>query len=164
MRLPPRPRRLRRQSLLPCLSTSTPPLPEGYIRLLRLMPYDDDEHSPIHCQLFDYPLLGSGRRTHLYEALSYVWGSPEKSRLVSTDEGSLSVTENLHAALSRLRNHFSPRIIWIDAICINQDDKEERGHQVRSMVEIYSRASRVVVWLEDATTGVGQIDRGHSRW
>ncbi|KAH7124484.1 HET domain protein [Dactylonectria macrodidyma] len=134
------------------------PLPDGCIRLLRLMPHED-EHAPIQCQLFDYPLLDSGRGTHLYEALSYVWGSPEKPRFVTTDEGYLRVTENLHAALLRLRDRSLQRIIWVDAICINQDDTEERNRQVQSMAKIYARANRVLVWLEEATAGGGQVNR-----
>ena len=116
-----------------------------------------DEDALIQCQFFDYPLLDSSKGTHLYEALSYVWGSPDKPRRVSTDQGCLNVTENLHAALLRLRDRSLQRIIWVDAICINQDDKEEQSHQVQSMAKIYARASRVIVWLED-TVDDGQVD------
>ncbi|KAL7919585.1 heterokaryon incompatibility domain-containing protein [Trichoderma austrokoningii] len=126
------------------------PLPANSIRLLRLQP-NADEQAPIQCQLFDYPFVGSRKGTHLYEALSYVWGSEDKPRCVSTNEDDLYITENLHDALLRLRDCSLPRIIWADAICINQDDDEERGRQVEMMAEIYARASRVVVWLEEAT-------------
>ncbi|KAK3346892.1 heterokaryon incompatibility protein-domain-containing protein [Lasiosphaeria hispida] len=132
------------------------PLPEGCIRLLRLMPHRD-ANAPIQCQLFDYTLLDSGKGTHLYEALSYVWGSEEKPQSVSTDKGELRVTANLYMALKRLRDHSLDRIIWVDAICINQDDTEERNRQVQSMAKIYAKASRVVVWLEEATTGGGRV-------
>ncbi|KAK1759303.1 hypothetical protein QBC47DRAFT_337161 [Echria macrotheca] len=134
------------------------PLPDGFIRLLRLMP-NSNEHAPIEVQLVDYHLVDSGRGTHLYEALSYVWGSPEKPQFVDTGRGYLAVTENLHAALLRLRDRSLHRIIWADAICINQDDTEERGHQVRSMAKIYARASRVIVWLEEPATSGGQLQR-----
>ncbi len=133
------------------------PLPDGWIRLLQLMP-DENEHAPIRCQLFNHRLLDSGGGTHLYEALSYVWGSPEKPQVLSIGAGSLRITENLHAALQRLRDHSLPRIIWIDAVCINQDDPGERGRQVKSMAKIYAKASRVIVWLEEATTGGEQAD------
>lgn len=127
------------------------PLSANSIRLLRLQPHSD-EHAPIQCQLFEYPLSDSRRGTHLYEALSYVWGSEEKPRRVSTNEGDLYVTKNLHAALLRLRDRSFERIIWADAICINQDDIEERNYQVQAMAKIYARASRVIVWLEEATS------------
>lgn len=135
------------------------PLPEACIRLLRLMPHKD-ECTPIQCQIFDYHLLGSDEGHHLYEALSYVWGTSEKLRTVYVDKARLAVTENLHAALSRLRDRSLPRIIWADAICINQDDTQERDHQVLFMAEIYAKASRVVVWLgEPPTAGGGQADQ-----
>ncbi|KAK4251198.1 hypothetical protein C7999DRAFT_37810 [Corynascus novoguineensis] len=103
-----------------------------------------DESAPIQCQLFDYTLLDSGKGTHLYEALSYVWGSEEKPHSISTDKGDLLVTINLYMALKRLRDHSLDRIIWVDAICINQSDTEERNSQVQSMAKIFAKASRVV--------------------
>ncbi|KAK1254127.1 hypothetical protein MKX08_008122 [Trichoderma sp. CBMAI-0020] len=116
------------------------PLPANFIRLLRLQPHSD-EHALVHCQLFEYPLLDSSRGTHLYEALSYVWGSEEKPRRVLTNKGDLYVTENLHAALLRLRDCSFERIIWADAICINQDDIEERNHQAQAMAMLQEVAA-----------------------
>ena len=127
----------------------------GSIRLLRLIPHQD-ETAPIQCQLFDYALQGSGKWTHLYEALSYVWGSSDRPLSISIDEHDLPVTVNLHAALSRLRDRFIERIIWVDAICINQADLEERGHQIQSMAEIYSKANRVIVWLGETADNSDQ--------
>ncbi|KAK5636039.1 hypothetical protein RRF57_011751 [Xylaria bambusicola] len=126
------------------------PLPSGYIRLLQLMPHRD-KSAPIRCQLIDYPLLGpeSSEGTHLYEALSYVWGSPDKSQFIRTEAGFIAITQNLHAALSRLRDRTFPRIIWADGICINQVDLKERACQVPIMAIIYAKASRVIVWLEE---------------
>ena len=71
-------------------------LPPGYdsIRLLRLMP-TKDETAPIKCKLLDYLLQESGKRTHQYEALSYVWGSSDTPRSVLIDERDLAVTVNL---------------------------------------------------------------------
>ncbi|KAK7961179.1 hypothetical protein PG988_012393, partial [Apiospora saccharicola] len=97
------------------------------------------------------PLLGSNRGSHLYEALSYVWGPSKTPRVVYIDDTCLAVTENLYMALLRLRNHFLPRIIWADAICIDQSNVIERSNQVQMMVEIYANASRVIIWLEETT-------------
>ncbi|RYP48229.1 hypothetical protein DL768_005836 [Monosporascus sp. mg162] len=124
-------------------------LSPGNIRLLHLMPHEEDE-APIRCQLFDYPIQKTGERTCLYEALSYFWGGSDKLYSVSIGERCLPVTANLYAALLRLRDRFIGRVIWVDAICINQEDKEERGQQVRSMAEIYCKANRVLVWLGEA--------------
>ncbi|KAL3587424.1 hypothetical protein FPOAC2_13321 [Fusarium poae] len=78
------------------------------------------------------------------------------SQSISIDGCDLSVRENLYAALSHLRDRSIERIIWIDAICINQGDLKEKGQQVQSMAKIYSKASRVIVWLGGATPDSGQ--------
>jgi Heterokaryon incompatibility protein (HET) len=120
------------------------------IRLLRLMPHKN-ERADIQCELFEYSLQDSGEGTHLYEALSYVWGSSDKPRSISINKHDLPVTVNLHAALLRLRDRFFERIVWVDAVCINQANTQEQGHQVQLMAKIYSKASRVIVWLGEAT-------------
>ncbi|KAN0083077.1 HET domain containing protein [Elaphomyces granulatus] len=128
---------------------------ESRIRLLRLLP-NEDEKAPIQCQLFHCSLQKSGKRTHPYDALSYVWGGPDKPRFISisehnsTSEHDLSVTENLHEALSRLRHWFIERIIWVDAVCIDQENDREKEQQIRLMAKIYGQADCVVVWLGKA--------------
>ena len=116
------------------------------IRLLRLMPSEDDTAN-IQCELFEYALKESDKATHLYEALSYVWGGLDKRQSIFIDNQYLAITLNLHAALLRLRDRDIPRIIWVDAICINQKNKQEKEHQIQSMAKIYGKASRVIVWL-----------------
>ena len=137
----------------------------GNIRLVRLIPHKD-EKAPIQCQLLEYPLQElSQQATHLYEALSYVWGSEKDKQPIfiqpADDKGDnssagnircLHVTTNLHAALLHIRDRFFDRLLWIDAICINQKDNEEKGRQVQSMAKIYAAASRVIVWLGEAAS------------
>jgi hypothetical protein len=121
--------------------------PEGdNIRLLRLLP-NVDEAAPLQCELCNYSLQKLGTRTHLYEALSYVWGNQHETLPICVDEGQFAVTVNLHAALSCLRDRSFERVIWVDAVCINQKDQEERTQQVQFMAKIYSKAHRVIVWL-----------------
>ena len=119
------------------------------IRLLRLLP-NADERAGIQCELFEYSLQESGKGTHLYEALSYVWGGSDDPRSISVDGYDLPVTANLHAVLSRLRDRNIVRILWVDAVCINQANKKEKGHQVQSMAKIFGQAHRVIVWLGEA--------------
>jgi len=57
------------------------------------------------------------------------------------------ITVNLKAALQRLRKRQAIRTVWIDAICINQEDKTEKAKQIPQMGKIYSNASKVVIWL-----------------
>ena len=119
------------------------------IRLLRLMPYGNGgiERTKIRCELFEYTLQDPAKWTHLYEALSYTWGGSEKSCSISIKEQGLAVTENLYAALLRLQDRSLERIIWVDAVCIDQSNPEEREQQVLLMAKIYGKAHRVIVWL-----------------
>lgn len=86
-----------------------------------------------------------------YEALSYVWGDMEDSRTLKVDGHSLNITRNLFQALQHLLRDGKDRLLWIDAICINQADLAERGAQVRLIKDIYANASRTVVWLGPAS-------------
>lgn len=81
----------------------------------------------MQCALLDYQLLSHGHDgTDLYEALSYVWGSTENRRSIWIDQREVNVTSNLHAALLQLRHPVFERVIWVDAVCINQDDADEK--------------------------------------
>jgi len=122
------------------------PLPEAgkYTRLLRLSPgdYSDDLHVELEQVLLD--------DTSKYEALSYVWGStadPVPVLVGSSRKRTISVTQNLATALQHLRDANEIRILWADAVCINQNDPKERSRQVTLMSDIYGGACQVVVWL-----------------
>jgi hypothetical protein len=136
------------------------------IRLLKLLPApsinDDIRCTIYHSSLDDSPT---------YEALSYVWGSEDKKPFISVgyqpqhsaevsqqheaedgdgslDSGlQLDVTRNLHDALRHIRLPESERIMWIDAICINQELDLEKNHQVNLMGQIYKASKQVVLWL-----------------
>lgn len=84
-----------------------------------------------------------------YEALSYAWGGAKPPFLESgIIEGSiLPISSALSTALRHLRKSSEERLLWIDAICINQNDEKERSAQVNFMGEIYACAKRVVVWI-----------------
>ncbi|KAL8788724.1 MAG: hypothetical protein Q9213_001538 [Squamulea squamosa] len=57
------------------------------------------------------------------------------------------VTENLYTALKRLSDPSSPRTLWVDAVCINQLDNDERSQRVARMADIYRLAAKVIIWL-----------------
>jgi hypothetical protein len=118
------------------------------IRLLRIKP-DKDKSADIQCELFQYSLQDSSK-THLYEALSYVWGDSKKQLRIFIHAFSFDVTENLYAALLELRNHTMERTIWVDAICIDQANHKEKEQQIQFMAKIYGQANRVIVWLGEA--------------
>jgi hypothetical protein len=133
---------------IPYRYSSLPPGKDS-VRLLRLMPHED-ETADIQCELFEYSLQNSCKGIHLYEALSYVWGNPDEKLPIFLHKHSFDVTVNLHAALLRLRNHSIERILWVDAICINQANQEEKEYQIQLMAKIYSQSNRVVVSLGEA--------------
>lgn len=94
-----------------------------------------------------------------YEALSYTWandaGDSRKSYSVYYGEGweVIRVTENCANALRRLRYRNKTRTLWVDAICINQEDVDERSHQVEMMADIFACAERVIVYLGENEPG-----------
>ncbi|ETN41540.1 uncharacterized protein HMPREF1541_03476 [Cyphellophora europaea CBS 101466] len=92
-----------------------------------------------------------------YEALSYVWGNAKDTIEVICNDRKVSITRNLADALHRLRQTGQVRILWVDALCINQTDVHERSSQVRIMRDIYSSAVQVIVWLgPDMTVDVAR--------
>ena len=93
-----------------------------------------------------------------YEAISYVWGTSENKPAIQVcseyGNSALEIPANLGAALRRFRHGSSTRTLWIDSICINQNDDDERSHQVQLMGKIYRSASTVLIWLgEDPKEG-----------
>ncbi|TWU78820.1 hypothetical protein ED733_007355 [Metarhizium rileyi] len=86
-----------------------------------------------------------------FEALSYTWGDPIFTETIFLDKGRLDITNNLYLALQYLRRKDRDRILWIDAICIDQKNFAERGHQVQHMGELYASADTVICWLGTAT-------------
>lgn len=89
----------------------------------------------------------------MYEAMSYVWGSPELSNTiyVGKEKETVKITANLDEAIRYMRYPDRPRRMWIDGLCIDQQNIEERGRQVAYMCYIFWAATRVVVWLGMAT-------------
>ena len=87
-----------------------------------------------------------------YTALSYCWGDQSETQTISIDGRKFQVTSNLEAALRQLRADGCVRL-WADAICINQQDTEERSKQVLRMSYIYKRARKVVAWTGLAGSG-----------
>ncbi|EMD93915.1 hypothetical protein COCHEDRAFT_1094008, partial [Bipolaris maydis C5] len=113
-------------------------------RLIRLL---GGATTYIHCELFEAYLDESKDGGIPYDALSYTWGDIEKSAIIQINGMKARVTENLFIALHHLRPVDGYRVLWIDAVCIDQGDEKEKGHQVQQMGEIYQTAERVIIWL-----------------
>ncbi|KAK3321425.1 heterokaryon incompatibility protein-domain-containing protein [Cercophora scortea] len=122
-------------------------------RVLRLLPAEH-RSDPLRCELTEEFLQpeSEGGKVVSYEALSYVWGAktPDDA-YISCGDGSLGlqITRNCEAALRHLRLPSKERVLWVDAICIDQTDagRLERNKQVAMMGPIYSLAEDVLVWL-----------------
>jgi hypothetical protein len=110
-------------------------------RLLYLEPADD-YHAEVRCELRQVNL----DKRPVYKALSYAWGDPSLTLPIFINGKTHHVTANCHAALLRLRET-GERCMWIDAICINQEDDKEKSTQVALMRDIYHFADEVIVWL-----------------
>lgn len=88
----------------------------------------------------------------LYAALSYVWGSPESVDTVIVNDKEMKVTTNLHSALLHVRQESSVVTLWVDALCICQDDKLEKSLQVQMIGDIFRTAASTFVWLGESST------------
>ncbi|KAK3314536.1 ankyrin repeat-containing domain protein [Apodospora peruviana] len=113
------------------------------IRLVRLLRGSGGD--PIKCEVFE---------THLhriqgipYEALSYTWGDSPVAIDITICGRKATIRDNLNTALCCLRYSDRDRILWIDALCIDQDSHEEKAHQVGQMRAIYENAENVQIWL-----------------
>ncbi|KAI1746695.1 heterokaryon incompatibility protein-domain-containing protein [Xylaria castorea] len=111
------------------------------IRLMQLHP--GSETDPIHLSLVNTALDSVPD----FESISYCWGSEQDKRQVTCDDASLSITNSLFTGLAYFRYTDRPRTLWADAICINQADAVEKSSQVLLMPQIYSQATRTLVWL-----------------
>jgi hypothetical protein len=123
------------------------------IRLLHLYPSQnpsvpDGEEVP-YCKLEQYELYYASRPP--YEVLSYSWGSPRRDTFINCDGFKLFVTQNCRHALQQLSRLIDePKVLWVDAICIDQEDIVERSAQVCRMHDIFGQAERVIIWLGKA--------------
>lgn len=113
---------------------------DSAIRLLRIISH---HRELLQCELLETPLA----QAPAYEAVSYTWGSESTDHFVICDNKRLATTRNCEAALRYLQSHILSTYLWIDGVCIDQRNVDERNQQVEIMGEVYHRASRVVVWL-----------------
>ncbi|KAF7544004.1 hypothetical protein G7Z17_g10296 [Cylindrodendrum hubeiense] len=123
------------------------PLEASHIRLIKVAFNDQDE------------LDASIEHTNLdpedpitYSTLSYVWGDTSNTVQLSCDDGkTIKITTTLHDALRQVAKFNPNKLLWVDQICINQNDLHERSEQVKLMNTIYEKAETVIAWLGAAT-------------
>lgn len=112
------------------------------IRLIILHPSSIRE-AEISCSLVRTSLS----TTPQFEALSYEWGEKGGDQWILVNDLIVPIQKNLLQALHHVRLRDRERLLWIDALCINQLDKLEKNHQVKRMSQIYMTAWRTLIWL-----------------
>lgn len=118
-----------------------PLLEDGHIRILELQPGKAGDI--INFELYGVDL----KKNPSFEALSYEWKEKSGTIPVQCNQARLLVTPNCKAALEQLRHETEKRSLWIDAVCINQQDKPECNQQVAMMTDIYRKAKTVLMWI-----------------
>lgn len=111
-------------------------------RVLKLQPSSKPEAGLEAC----LEIICLGGRP-VYQALSYCWGNVISTETIRIEGTELPITENLDSALRHLRRTDETVTLWIDALCINQTDIQERSRQVAMMDVVYKSATSVLVWL-----------------
>jgi hypothetical protein len=125
------------------------------IRLRNLLP--GQHHDPIVCHIYSVDLDDDPP----FEAVSYTWvdeqGDATPSAIIRCPHDILRIAKNCESALLRLRLTGLNRRLWIDSICMNQRDTRERNLQVSIMKDIYSRASRVLIYAGETGDGSDEL-------
>lgn len=132
------------------------PLGQGEIRFLRLKSRNE--------LAFEF-VYGNLDSSQSYSALSYTWGAPVFPCHITIGGHRVSITENLYDALKVLVNilidnkeHFLQKnLLWVDAVCVNQRDLDERSIHVRMMKNLYENAEKIFVWLGKLEDGDASI-------
>ncbi|KAK1496259.1 HET domain-containing protein [Colletotrichum tamarilloi] len=143
---------------------SLPPIAEegrtpSFTRLLFLYPGSGEDPFEAHLEIVDI------EHAPPYEALSYTWGKPtEQPRDYIWMQGCpMPIRPNLEDALRSLRLPNQVRRLWVDALCIDQSDLDERARQVQYMRLVYKHAARVIVWLGLKTSGTHEAFQAAER-
>ena len=105
---------------------------------------------PLACDLMQVEIEACAEPQHEYDAVSYCWGEPNFSHSLMCNGEQLKITPNVDSLLRYLRKPHRPCRLWVDGICINQQDADEKSLQVALMGDIFFSAVRVHVWLGEA--------------
>lgn len=134
------------------MNDSTRKLGRNEIRLLRLKPrryqhlqlsLEQFHNVTIFCELE----VAFHQLCAPYTALSYAWGNGNGNLPICIGDTIVRVSINLEAALQELRDEQDDLMLWVDQLCINQEDEEEKGQQVKEMKNIYAQAAHVITWI-----------------
>ena len=141
-------------------------------RLIRLLP-NLDEKAILKADLLVVNIIAaegvvvtSTNQNVTYDTLSYCWGNGPRNTLIELNGNDFAISSNLQAALRSPQGRTRTRYLWVDAICINQDDDEERAVQVVTMLDILHKAVTVHAWLgepsEDSGLAIASLNDHYS--
>ena len=133
-------------------------LPKDSIRVLLLLP--GNRSAPLQCELYRAAVPGldspGGVSGPAFEALSYAWGDANPCQKLFCNNSVIKITQSLFDALIHLRYRKATRTLWVDAVCIDQNNNDEKIEQLPHMKDIYQHASHVVIWLGLAEESSGR--------
>nr|CEG03846.1 unnamed protein product [Fusarium acuminatum CS5907] len=127
-------------------------LSSGNTRLLYLLPGEKAD------QLQGVIVQAPHDGTETYSAVSYVWGTGQRTEQIMTPDGVVRITASLDSCLRHLRHKSEPALLWVDAICINQSDNEEKAQQVRMLATIFQRAVAVYGFVTYSKTSDAVVE------
>jgi hypothetical protein len=132
------------------------PLADMEFRLIRVLP---ERMSKLKCEIVHRSLEDPPD----YIAISYAWGDGVDTKPLVLQGATIPVAASLYDALKAIRQKKTEALVWVDALCIDQQNKDERATQVRLMGHIYSRATSVAIWLgseaDDSALAVQLLER-----
>ena len=124
-------------------------LPTNSIRILSLPP--GDRSARLQGELHPAAVPGSNSpwcvSEPTFEALSYAWGDGNLCQTIFCSNSAIKITQSLFDALIHLRHPEATRKLWVDALCIDQNNNDEKTEQIPHMKDIYQHADQVVIWL-----------------
>ncbi|KAI4944509.1 hypothetical protein J4E86_009568 [Alternaria arbusti] len=97
----------------------------------------------LKCEIIHVPLYSAPE----YTAISYAWGDGVDTTSLVLEGATIPVAVSLHDALRAVRDEKEEVLVWVDALCIDQQNKDERATQVRLMGQIYRGAMSVAIWI-----------------
>ncbi|CAO2657108.1 Nn.00g032340.m01.CDS01 [Neocucurbitaria sp. VM-36] len=129
--------------MVPHRGIEYPTFPSEGRHIRTLLLHAGEVRDPISCTLHVLDLDSQPA----YDALSYTWGDPGVTESIQVGGIAVEVTLNLYTALRHLRHTSDDLVLWVDAVCINQSDNEEKSQQVAMMGDIYRQCAQVRIWL-----------------
>jgi hypothetical protein len=119
--------------------------PENHIRLLEIKEVGHNDTTGISCELTVWPFADSHRPS--FHAISYTWGNPDHTTFIRLNGKKIRVEQICEYALRQAHHNGGSQHYWVDAICIDQADNDEKGHQVAMMGDIYHNAAHVLACI-----------------